>query len=217
MAFDHSGLCRVVIPDGVISIGDSAFGGCGDLDSIALNKGIYRPGAFPDLPSTAFHYYYDVTYTSDGHGTVTGKARTYGTEVIKLQIVSDNRYSIDKVTLTDSNRTVELTPYSIGHYEMPDMDTAATLSVSFRNSVEQGACGDNLTWSFTGDTLTISGTGPMYDFTGVGEAGPGGPNDDCPWKDCRSWIVSVEFTGNVTSIGDYAFTGCTELKSITTS
>ena len=214
-AFDHSGLCRVVIPDGVISIGDSAFGGCGDLDSIALNKGIYRPGAFPDLPSTAFHYYYDVTYTSDGHGTVTGKARTYGTEVIKLQIVSDNRYSIDKVTLTDSNRTVELTPYSIGHYEMPDMDTAATLSVSFRNSVEQGACGDNLTWSFTGDTLTISGTGPMYDFTGVGEAGPGGPNDDCPWKDCRSWIVSVEFTGNVTSIGDYAFTGCTELKSIT--
>ena len=214
-AFENTGLIRIIIPDGVESIGNSAFGNCKELESVVLNQDAFRQEAFPGLPSTAFHYYFDIGYAGDGHGTVSGKTRTYGTDILELTINPDEYYSLDKITLSDGNKTVVLSPYSPGKYQMPDMNQSATLSASFRTSVLSGTCGDNLTWEFAGDTLTITGSGNMYDFAGVGDSGPGGPNDDCPWKDCRNCITTVVFSGNVTSIGVYAFTGCSKLNFIT--
>jgi hypothetical protein len=47
-------------------------------------------------------------------------------------------------------------------------------------------------------TLTISGTGPMADFTGT----------NMPWRSLRNNIATVTITDGVTSIGNYAFSGC---------
>ena len=74
------------------------------------------------------------------------------------------------------------------------------------DGVDSGTCGDGLTWELTeGGTLTISGTGDM-DYYGSS----GGP-----WSSYADDITEVIIGSDVTSIGSYAFTGCSSLTSIT--
>ena len=67
-----------------------------------------------------------------------------------------------------------------------------------------GDCGDGVTYSFVADTgtLTISGSGEMpnyYSYSSV------------PWDSYRDSITSVKIENGVTSIGNYAFYGCSSL------
>ena len=86
------------------------------------------------------------------------------------------------------------------------------------------ACGDDLEWSFNNGLLTISGTGSMYDF------------EEAPWQEHSEEIREIAVSEGVTSvsgyafaytaaetvslpeslvyIGEEAFSGCSELKSI---
>ena len=72
-----------------------------------------------------------------------------------------------------------------------------------------GTCGENLTWSYADGTLTISGSGKMSTYTNETNSTP------APWIDYRNSIISVVFSGTITSIGNYAFYKCTKLTSIT--
>ena len=54
--------------------------------------------------------------------------------------------------------------------------------------------------------MTISGTGAMTNY-------PGASNQ--PWKDYRSSITSVVIGDGVTSIGNYAFSSCSNLETVT--
>lgn len=65
------------------------------------------------------------------------------------------------------------------------------------------ACGDDLTWSYSGGTLTITGTGDMDDCT----AG-------APWDSYAGSIAKVVLTGSVTSVGSGAFSGFTALTEV---
>lgn len=71
---------------------------------------------------------------------------------------------------------------------------------------ETGQCGDNLTYSFfTDGTLVISGTGGMYDYY----------DNLSPWINyCRS-ITKIVIGDEVTSLGEWAFIGCVNLKELT--
>ena len=77
-----------------------------------------------------------------------------------------------------------------------------------------GDCGTSghateVTYSLTSEgVMTISGTGAMMDFNG---------QNDQPWKDNRSVITSVVIESGVTTIGNYAFMGCTNLSSLSIS
>ena len=68
-----------------------------------------------------------------------------------------------------------------------------------------------LTWSLdlTDSTLTISGSGtmPNYNYS----------NYLVPWDSCRNAIKTVVIGDSVTSIGDFAFYQCSNLKLITIS
>ena len=66
-------------------------------------------------------------------------------------------------------------------------------------------CGEHLTWSFDPETgwLAIEGSGPMDDYADA---------TDTPWYSLRSEITLVELPDNLSSIGDYAFAGCTALE-----
>ena len=69
-----------------------------------------------------------------------------------------------------------------------------------------GTCGNNLTWTLDDEgTLTISGTGSMTEYNAYSYP---------PWYTYRSFIKSVVIDEGVTSIGTYAFYGCTSLTSI---
>ncbi|MCD8004012.1 MAG: leucine-rich repeat protein, partial [Clostridia bacterium] len=67
------------------------------------------------------------------------------------------------------------------------------------------SCGDNLSWTLEDGTLTISGTGDMYSY----EWGTS------PWFYISNKITSIVIEDGVTSIGEYAFYGCTNLTSVT--
>ncbi len=74
---------------------------------------------------------------------------------------------------------------------------------------KSGTCGDNLTWTLSNDgVLTISGTGVMKDYIYQNDDG----YNESPFYACNSKKVIVE--EGVTSIGSWAFSGCTNLSDI---
>lgn len=84
--------------------------------------------------------------------------------------------------------------------------SAAYLPAVYASS-EQNICGDDLIWSFdeSSKVLTISGDGDMYDFD----------YQQTPWYSLREEIEAVEFDGDITALGTYAFSDCTALETIT--
>ena len=82
------------------------------------------------------------------------------------------------------------------------------LSASAANIVDSGTCGANVTWSLDGrGTLTINGNGEMNNFG----------TDGGPWRDGWVSVMCVVINSGVTSIGNYAFSNCTHLNSVTIS
>ncbi len=82
-----------------------------------------------------------------------------------------------------------------------------TISTSAEDVIQSGTWGD-LTWTLNETTgeLTISGEGAMNDFSSLSTAA---------WQVHRKNVKSVTIQSDVTSIGDLAFNGCTNLTSIT--
>ena len=94
--------------------------------------------------------------------------------------------------------------------------------------IYSGQCGSGLTWTLDDGTLVIEGQGAMEDW---------GHGTETPWFEYRGDIrvvvikdgvthigdhafpcqsmVSVTIPGSVTSIGEWAFSGCTGLTSVT--
>jgi hypothetical protein len=74
-----------------------------------------------------------------------------------------------------------------------------------------GSCGDNLTWTYDIVTgiLTISGTGDMYNF----DSHPISATD-APWSTYIYVINKIIIDDGVTSIGEYAFYGCSNLSDV---
>ena len=69
-----------------------------------------------------------------------------------------------------------------------------------------GSCGDNASYTLDIETglLSITGTGAMADCS-----------YGAPWSSQRSYINTVKIADGITSIGDYAFTHCSNLTSAT--
>ena len=101
-------------------------------------------------------------------------------------------------------------PCAFGGMRLPE--PAVTASAAETEAPTSGTCGNNLTWTFdtaTG-TLTIEGSGAM-------DAAKWDANNQDykqPWYAFRNQIQSAELSDGVTSIGAFAFWGCTALKSI---
>ena len=69
-----------------------------------------------------------------------------------------------------------------------------------------GTCGEHLTWTLDDvGTLTISGTGAMDNW-------PFGM--DAPWEGVKKSIIKVVIGNGVTSVGEEAFSDCTDLQTI---
>lgn len=70
-----------------------------------------------------------------------------------------------------------------------------------------GSCGTNATWTFSPDdkSLTISGTGAMNDYSATSTA---------PWNAYIDNIDTINIADGITSIGNYAFSGCKNVTSL---
>ena len=80
-------------------------------------------------------------------------------------------------------------------------------ALNINATVYSGSCGDNVNYSLDTETgvFKITGTGEMININN---------NKYLPWYEQKSQIKSVEISYGVTSIGKYAFYGCTNLTSV---
>ena len=69
---------------------------------------------------------------------------------------------------------------------------------------EPGSCGENMTWSYDAGTLTISGSGEMDDYS----------ETDAPWLEYKDSITKLVISGDITSIGAYAFRDYDALQKV---
>lgn len=70
------------------------------------------------------------------------------------------------------------------------------------DNIKIAKCGDKLNYMLTNNTLRITGEGAMYDYTEAAVA---------PWG---TTVQTLEIGNKATSIGSYAFKGCTALETI---
>ena len=180
------------IPNSVTSIGESAFSDCTNLPSITIPASVTSigEGAFMNCYNLASVTVYATTPPSLGND-----AFFCCDGGLQIYVFGD---------LVDTYQGATRWSYYSGKI------TAMTNP--------NGTCGvapnaSDVRWVLTGTspnyTLTImkvGSTGAMEEFSG--------PNFQ-PWKDYRTFITSVIIEDGVTSIGDYAFDGCTGLTSVT--
>ena len=84
------------------------------------------------------------------------------------------------------------------------------VSFAYTSIIDSGECGKNLTWKLDSNyCLTISGKGEMNNYSVYNPS---------PWKKySEEQIKKIVVEDGVTSIGNYAFSGCKKATSITIS
>lgn len=89
------------------------------------------------------------------------------------------------------------------------MSVMQVITVSADEIIASGFCGadgENLTWSLSSDgIMTITGSGDMEDY---------GYSSDPPWEEIKDEIRTLIIDLGVTSIGEYAFYGCSQLLKV---
>ncbi len=106
-------------------------------------------------------------------------------------------------TSSDASNTAEdSSDLLIGDLLNDSLEDAEASEVGAPGS-QNGTCGTNLTWSYSGGVLTVSGTGAM---------------SSSPWTDSANdlspYITKVVISDKVTSICSYAFFECTKLTNV---
>lgn len=75
-------------------------------------------------------------------------------------------------------------------------------TLQWGDTEEKQQCGTNAYWKVENGTLTISGSGAIDNYDSAAE---------CPWSDQRASITKIVVEDGVTSIGNFAFYGMTNL------
>ena len=179
------------------SLGNDAFNECSNLNAI------YVPcGTLDAYQSSWTQYQSNIKYAQPEY-TIIGNVNIAGAGTVILpQTICDNsitaspNYGYHFAKWSDGNtenpRTIELT-----------QDTTFTAEFAYDRT---GKCGNDwaLTWTYDpeGKVLTISGNGAFEQ------------NIQCG-VEARGEMTKVIFEDGVTSIGNFAFDGCTGLTSVT--
>ncbi len=204
--FGCSGLANVIIPKSVTTIGDYAFERCRSLKNVTIPdtvtsfgeqvfrdcSGLERVTISADITSIE-------TMTFRGCGSL--KSVTIPASVTAIGAFAFlNCDSLQDVYYGGTEEQWNAISINLSN----DPLTAATIHYRV---IDSGTCGENVIWALDENgVLTISGTGAMEDYTSSKHA---------PWYENRTEIVTTIIEPGVTSIGDSAFDGCSNLDSVT--
>lgn len=121
-----------------------------------------------------------------------------------MVVTNDVTSNCDNIVKTIDSVVGEEEVASVKEDKIVEKEEKEVIKESELLCVSSGSCGENVSYKLTIDsTLTISGQGPMcdYDYT-----------NKSPFKDMEIHKVIIE--KGVTTIGDMAFLGCREMKSL---
>lgn len=197
-----------IIPDGVTSIGESAFRFCNSITSITIPESVSIIGA------EAFLGCFKLTSITipEGVTSIGGSAFNYCMALTNIEVAVNNAQyaSLDGVLFNKEQRTLLACPEKkVGHYAVPEgiagieayafFDCSALTSVTIPEGVT--SIGD---YAFSGCRHLVSVNLP----DGVTSIGQGA------FQYCSA-LASITIPDSVTNIGRDAFVGCSTLTSIT--
>ena len=233
-AFNTTGLTSIIIPDGITGISSSAFGACGNLTSVSIPNSVTSIGygAFTSCNSLSDLILPDSVTSIEGYAFAGCRFTTF-TIPDGVPYIGDNTFRYcgqltdiiipDSVTSIGEHAFLGCNALRLVYYSGTteqwnniqigsdnDCLNAAQIICGYNPStgiIGYGTCGDNLIWALDEEgLLTISGTGEMVSFEyGSTDA----------WLSNKSVIKTVMIHNGVTSIGGFAFSGCSNLTSIT--
>ncbi|MGX8692263.1 MAG: extracellular solute-binding protein [Clostridia bacterium] len=189
------------VPEGVTSLGHKAF------DAVHLTE-VILPDSLLTIGENSFQFARELPSI-----TIPAGVTSVGEWAFALSSITETRFlgsapafgsgCFNNITATayypanDSSWTEDVRQ----DYE----GTVTWIAYTSPTVVATGTCGDDLTWELDEEgTLTITGTGSMYDFAW----------NESPWYEDRESIKAVELPEGLTSIGAYAFSGCSSLTGI---
>ena len=229
-AFDGSAISSITIPNSVERIGEHAFYLCSNLKSVNILGGDIGYQAFKQCEKMEFLSIgnnvsnigeYSFSFCSnltsiDISNSVTsiGDGAFYSCSNLSFirnraeipQIIEDNVFiGVNKSTclLIVPDESYQLYKNaSVWHEFLKDSSTLICIA-------GYGMCGEGLGWTVSCDSsvLTITGIGDMTNFE----------YDGAPWYKFKDSLEYVFLPKGITSIGDYAFNGCSNIKEMTSN
>lgn len=209
---------KIVIEDGVTSIGDNAFFWCYNVREIVIADSVESIGdnSFVGCLMREIHIPESVGYIGAGafdYCEYLSEIVFYGNKpslsfdnyqyIFALVYYPEKNDGWSDITENNYDGTINWVPYSPG--ESPWESVAG-----------YGSCGTDLLWLLDQQgKLMISGSGEMTDFYAHWEDGEI-QFYMVPWLDVTDVVIrEINLEEGITSIGDYAFSSCDQVKEIT--
>ena len=188
----------------MITIGRYAFEGCSCLTNITMPDILY----LKTIENCTFRYCSSLTAITIPEGVMRIGFEAFNgcSSLTAIICKAKTPPTIDLSTFNNVDKTI---PVYVPASSVEAYQTAQNWS-DFTNIqpiiIDSGTCGDNLTWKLNERyELIIEGTGAMLDYASAGSA---------PWYEYRESIQTITLPEGVTSIGDYAFSGCSSLQNM---
>lgn len=195
----------IEVGSGITTIGTYAFRGCYNCTSVvfATNSNLesINSYAFQNLNKMS-----SITLP-EGLTTLRGNAFIYCTSLRDVYM-PESLLSIHANTFARcSDITLNVASGSYAEYWAIAHNFAyATRGASAPFVIKNGTCGESIEWSLTSDgKLTLSGSGEMFSYTAA---------KDVPWHDFAEAIRTVNIAAGITTIGDFAFHGSSNLRTV---
>ena len=215
--YNCSNLTTIAIPNGLTNIGDYAFYNCKKLEDVQLPISLMKIG------SGAFYGCEEIDSIEIPSNVDWIGANTFA-ECKKMESVTipgdirricDNAFknceSLKKVSYKGKEKSWNETIIDSGNIYL----LMATIQCTDGIVGNCGAQEDNVQWRINDDNcLIISGTGKMKNYSHVLPSSAPSSNWT-PWYRRMEYIKKVIIEEGVTSIGDYAFSGCKRLVEVT--